>query len=172
MPDNKEEKPMSKRIRTHVRGNMVGYLALFVALSGSAYAAGGITGAGVAENSVAEKAASERPKKRVKARCPKRLTVLRGHLCAGSDGGIRTWDQAMNYCVNLGLELPTLTQARAMAKKRNVPGVPAGGPFWTNDAWEEGDESWSYVAFEDGGWSPASPGAGATTVCTRAPSYR
>ena len=31
---------MSRRIRTHLRSNLVGYVALFVALSGTAYAAG------------------------------------------------------------------------------------------------------------------------------------
>jgi hypothetical protein len=160
---------MSERIHRHVRMNLVAYLALFVALSGSAYAAGGIAGPG---DSLTRQQTGERPAKKVKPRCKKGVTVLRGSLCAGSDGALRVWTQAMNYCTGLGLELPTLSQARAMAKKHNVPGVPEGGAFWTNDSWEVGSDDFAYAAFEEGGWISAGPSSAAYTVCTRAPTYR
>jgi hypothetical protein len=31
--------------------------------------------------------------------------------------------------------LPTLSEAATLAKKYDVPGVPSGGGFWTDDWW-------------------------------------
>jgi hypothetical protein len=43
---------MGRRITTHIRGNVVAYLALVVALSGTAYAAGKINGKQIKPNSI------------------------------------------------------------------------------------------------------------------------
>jgi hypothetical protein len=68
--------------------------------------------------------------------CKPPLTIKFGPICAGSDGVARTWVGALGFCANLGLRLPTNSEAERLAIKYNVPGV---GPedtldrFWTDD---------------------------------------
>jgi hypothetical protein len=54
--------------------------------------------------------------------CQTPLVAKYGPICVGSDGGSRTWLDALNYCTGFGLRLPTTSEAVALAKKFDVPG--------------------------------------------------
>jgi hypothetical protein len=146
------------RIRQHLRSNIVGYIALFFALStGSAVALGGSNtvqsddlgpGAQVKAPDVAagavgsaavinESLTGQDIKNRSGVEtCQTPLTARRGPICVGSDGALRTYQGALSYCAGLGLRLPSHSEAVTLAVKYDVPGVPpAGGTFdflWTD----------------------------------------
>jgi hypothetical protein len=67
--------------------------------------------------------------------CTAGLLVRLGRICAGSPSSSDDWLDALHYCTNLGLQLPTLSEGLALAKNFDVPGVAAGQTFWTNDNW-------------------------------------
>jgi hypothetical protein len=46
-----------------------------------------------------------------------------GPICAGSDAGARLWLDASTYCSDFGLRLPSFSEARALARNYDVPGV-------------------------------------------------
>jgi hypothetical protein len=106
--------------------------------------------------------------------CPPTLTVKRGPTCVGSDGVARGWLNAVRYCTGLGLRLPSLTEAVAMAKTYDVPGVDGTQFFWT-------EEHTYYTGFEGGSavWAVSEAGdyelqsvanASHQTVCVTDPS--
>jgi hypothetical protein len=68
--------------------------------------------------------------------CPAPATLKFGPICAGSDGGARTWRNALNYCAGLRLRLPSNSEAVTLAKNHDVPGVGIGTfeSFWTDEA--------------------------------------
>ena len=65
--------------------------------------------------------------------CEKPLTAKFGPICAGSDGAARANSAAVNYCAGLRLRLPTFSEAVALAKKYDVPGVSGSQVFWSDD---------------------------------------
>lgn len=65
--------------------------------------------------------------------CPSPATARFGRICAGSDGGMRNWNGASDYCAGLGLRLPTVAEALALARNYDVPG--GDQYFWTQDLW-------------------------------------
>jgi hypothetical protein len=69
--------------------------------------------------------------------CQSPLVKKFGPICAGSDGVARNWGDASDYCSGLGLRLPSISEARALAKKYNVPGVGTGEEFWTDDWFQQ-----------------------------------
>jgi hypothetical protein len=131
-------------------GTIVAYLALFVALGGTATAvsyvvssnsqvgpgtisghkppsgkhaniiAGSINGTDIADRSGVDT-------------CQTPLLAKFGPICAGSDGGSRTWSAAYNYCSGYGLRLPSLGEATTLEKNYSVPGVSNSQSFWTDD---------------------------------------
>jgi hypothetical protein len=152
-----------RRIRQHLTfANVVSVIALFVALGGTALAsviitsnsqigpgtvsghkpptgkhaniiAGSINGTDIADRSGVDT-------------CPSPATGKFGPICAGSDGGARQWNSALDYCTGLSLRLPTTSEAGALAKKYDVPGVTTQA-FWTDEA----TGSSSAVAVTEGG---------------------
>jgi hypothetical protein len=66
--------------------------------------------------------------------CPYPATLRFGDICAGSDGNGRDWGQAFAYCATLGLRIPTLGEAKLLARNHDVPGVADDEFFWT-DGW-------------------------------------
>jgi hypothetical protein len=129
---------------------VVAYLALFVALGGTATAvtyvvssnsqvgpgtisghkppsgdhanviAGSINGTDIADRSGVDT-------------CQTPLLKKFGPICAGSDGGARTWLTAIDYCAGFGLHLPSFSEAYTLAKKYDVPGVSGAQLFWTDE---------------------------------------
>ena len=62
--------------------------------------------------------------------CQTPLTGKFGPICAGSDGGARTWRDAIDHCSSYGLRLPTVSEAITLAKNYDVPGVSSGTDFF------------------------------------------
>src|SRR5262245_53315418 len=138
-----------RRIRRHLTfANVVSVIALFIALGGTAIAsliitknsqvdrgtisghkpphgdhpniiAGSINGKDIADRSGVDT-------------CKRPLVKKFGPICAGSDGVARTWEGALNYCANLGLSLPSLSEAATLEKNYDVPGVSKTQYFWTD----------------------------------------
>jgi hypothetical protein len=104
--------------------------------------------------------------------CKPTLTVKLGPTCAGSDGVARSLVDSINVCAGLGLRLPSWSEAVAMAKNYDVPGV-SGDPdtFWTdtltNGSFQQ--EFGPIVVQEDGDWSIHVGGA-RKAVCVTEPS--
>jgi len=103
--------------------------------------------------------------------CKAPATLKFGPICAGSDGGARSQSDAMNYCSGFGLRLPSLSEATALAKNYDVPGVGGSQIFWTdeeaayngNHYFEVVDENGDRIAPQDGTQS-------FQTVCVSDPS--
>jgi hypothetical protein len=102
--------------------------------------------------------------------CKTPLTAKLGPLCVGSDGGDRTWSNAMNYCANFGLRLPSVSEAIALAKNYDVPGVPAEDLFWTDDAFLISATEYGVAVFEEGNYGYQSFSTTQRTVCVTEPS--
>jgi len=104
--------------------------------------------------------------------CKPTLTVKLGPTCAGSDGVARNLAGSINYCAGLGLRLPTWSEAVAMAKNYDVPGVSDGADsFWT-DTLTNGSlqqEFGPIVVQEDGNWAVHVAGS-RKAVCVTDPS--
>jgi hypothetical protein len=129
---------------------VVAYLALFVALGGTATAvtyvvssnsqvgpgtisghkppsgdhanviAGSINGTDIADRSGVDT-------------CQAPLLKKFGPICAGSDGAARTWFSAIAYCAGYGLRLPSFSEAYALSNKYDVPGVSGTQISWTDE---------------------------------------
>src|SRR3954447_738177 len=95
-----------------------------------------------------------------------------GPICAGSDGNQRTWAAAMDYCASSGLRMPSLSEAITLAKKFDVPGIGATGAFWTNDSSLDPQtlNEYAYVVDENGSYAIATKNLTDYTVCVTDPS--
>jgi hypothetical protein len=101
--------------------------------------------------------------------CPSPLTAKFGAICAGSDGGARTWEGAIAYCRGFDLRLPTLSEASALDHQYDVPGVISGQYFWTDE--QESTTTAAAVAGSGGGgWIYADESQTHQTVCVTDPS--
>jgi hypothetical protein len=166
--------------------NVVSVIALFVALGGTAIASVIITSnSQVAQNTISgHKPPSGKHPNIITGSingtdiadrsgvdtCKTPLTAKFGPICAGSDGGARTWVGALNYCAGFGLRLPSLAEGVALANKYDVPGV-ASNQFWTDDYFiGPSDVSASVVVSESGANSAYDTNASAQTVCVTDPS--
>jgi hypothetical protein len=99
--------------------------------------------------------------------CKTPLVTKFGPICAGSDAGARTWEDARNHCAGLGLRLPSVAEAVALAVKFDVPGVSEGQLFWTD---EFSDPGVLIVVSESGGVSGSTYTNTEETVCVTDPS--
>jgi hypothetical protein len=182
---------MRQPLRSHLTfANVVSLAALFVALGGTATAVtyvvssnsqvgpGTIAGhkpprgkhANIIAESINGKDIADRSGVDT---CQSPLLGKFGPICAGSDGGSRTWSLAISYCTNLGLRLPSYSEALQLAKNYDVPGVPpegSGGPyFWTDSHWQT-TSARTFVVDEDGLTADDSTGNSNIAVCVTDPS--
>jgi hypothetical protein len=102
--------------------------------------------------------------------CKAPLTGKFGPICAGSDGGVRPWLSATNYCANLGLRLPSDAEAVALATNYDVPGVSAGQYFWTDNDYYIPNTYTADVVSEEGNLNADATAANSRTVCVTDPS--
>jgi hypothetical protein len=104
--------------------------------------------------------------------CQAPLTAKYGPICVGTDGGRRDWSDSLNYCASFGLRLPSVAEAVTLAKKYDVPAVPIGGFFWTDNDSPSSGQSPVDVVTEDGNVSntPETNAAGIVAVCVTDPS--
>ena len=183
---------MIRTLAAHLRAQWMGALALVLVLAGgTAYAAntvgsddiingqvkspdigsnqvqsadirddtlsnGGLTGADIKDDSGVDT-------------CPSPLTVQRGRICAGSDGTVRAWAEAVERCADLDLRLPTSSEAVTMARNYDVPGVVPGAFFWADQQFYiEGSYRATAVA-EDGTQNVLLESSTNETVCVTTP---
>jgi hypothetical protein len=102
--------------------------------------------------------------------CQTPLTVKFGPICAGSDGGSRRWIDAMAYCTDLGLRLPSVGEGIELARNYDVPGVSGGDYFWTDDVSEDNTTNQARGINEDGVSEGFGIGGSEKTVCVTDPS--
>jgi hypothetical protein len=169
---------------------VVAYLALFVALGGTATAvtyvvssnsqvgpgtisghkppsgdhaniiAGSINGIDIADRSGVDT-------------CQTPLLAKFGPICAGSDGGTRDWKTAASYCAGFGLRLPSFSEAITLAKNYDVPGVSGTQFFWTDDTFYDARTAppdSARVVTDSGATTQASMTLTLQTVCVTDPS--
>jgi hypothetical protein len=101
--------------------------------------------------------------------CQTPLVAKFGPICAGSDGGARNWLGAINYCSGFGLRLPTASEAVALAKKFDVPGVIGTQFFWTDEEVYTGVFQ-ARIVDEPGNFSLNTESTSNQTVCVTDPS--
>jgi hypothetical protein len=101
--------------------------------------------------------------------CQTPLTKKFGPICAGSDGGARTWVGAMRYCAGFRLRLPTVAEAETLATNYDVPGVSSIQQFWTDEELFQTDYKADTVG-EDADFTSTGESATRQTVCVTDPS--
>jgi hypothetical protein len=101
--------------------------------------------------------------------CKTPLVAKYGPICAGSDGGSRSWTEAHDYCASFGLRLPSLGEAITLAKKYDVPGV-SGGFFWSDNLYLAGSDLVASLVTEQGLVDQRVIGNSQSTVCVTDPS--
>jgi hypothetical protein len=175
-------------MRSHLTfANVVSLAALFVALGGTAMAAyvvssnsqigpGTVSGhkpptgkhANIIANSINGKDIADRSGVDT---CQTPLTAKFGPICAGSDGGARTYNGATSYCAGFGLRLPSLSEAIMLAENYDVPGVSGTQIFWTDEEAAYNGQHFFEVVKEDGTRIAPQDGTQSfQTVCVADPS--
>jgi hypothetical protein len=132
---------LSRRPR---HGTVAAYLALFIALGGTAYAANTIRSSDIVDGQVFTRDLADS----ARDKCPVPDTVRLGRVCATVPPLVSkgTFWQAVARCGARGLRLPTYSEAATMGQRYDVPGV-GSGTFWTDDQFFAGEPSLRY-AFE------------------------
>ena len=104
---------MIQRIRAKLGfANVVSVIALFVALSGAAYAADGlITGKDIKDNTIKGKQVSEKTLKGVHDDCPGSASTAIADVCFSGPQVAATWQDALTQCSAEFLRLPDLGEA-------------------------------------------------------------
>jgi hypothetical protein len=185
-----------RRIRQHLTfANVVSVIALFVALGGTALAsviitsnsqvaqgtisghkppsgdhaniiAGSINGQDVANNSIG---GGKIVKFSGVDACTPTLLAKFGRICAGSDGGLRNWANALLYCSGLGLRLPSVSEAITLARNYSPPGVGTGEYFWTSNDYFDGTDFKADIVRKDGVLGSDGTLDSLRTVCVAVP---
>jgi len=105
--------------------------------------------------------------------CPTPLLAKFGRICAGSDGGSRTWYAALSYCSGLGLRLPSPSEAYTLGDNYTVPGVTGTQNFWTDDFFISPNGNRATTVYNASGGqtftSIDDPSSNAKTVCVANP---
>jgi hypothetical protein len=129
---------------------------------------GTVTGTDVSDNSLNGSDINESTLVGVKDVCHAGA-VLRGRLCAGSDGVARSQNGAFDFCESIGLRLPTLGEAKLMARNYDAPGAP--GTFWTDSIVDVRPNNLylSNAVAEDGVHIALGQEDAAKTVCVETP---
>jgi hypothetical protein len=102
--------------------------------------------------------------------CQSPLVKKFGPICAGSDGGARSWASATSYCANLGLRLPTLAEAVGLATSYDVPGVSGVEDFWTDEEYYLNGNFVANVVNDFGQETVSGENNSEKTVCVTDPS--
>ena len=84
-----------------------------------ALANGGLTGADIQDQSGVDTCVS--------------ATVRVGQLCFRAENVDRNWNEALEFCANLDLRLPTIAEAVELAETHDLPNVSPTEGFWTDE---------------------------------------
>jgi hypothetical protein len=136
-----------RSIATHLRHNVVAYLALFLALGGVAWGAGRAPKNSVVTKSIKNRAVTEAkirngavsaPKlgsdvsSRLGAQCPTGLTLIHENLCYEPTSRTPSnWFEANRTCGAAGSGIPTIPQLVEIMS--SLTGTQT--PEWTSDIW-------------------------------------
>jgi hypothetical protein len=114
---------MGRRIRSKLTfANVMSFIAVFIVLGGSAFAAKKLSGNKLKNNSVGA----------IKIHCPDAAPTRFGDLCYGPAQGAADWFTAVQtVCPSQNLRVPTSGEALLVTKA-------AGGETWTDDAIVQG----------------------------------
>ena len=80
--------------------------------------------------------------------CPG-TSVLRGRICVGGDGALRTWDDTWRYCAGLGLRLPSVGESLTLALNYDIPAIAETDYFWTDDFSDTANSTLTRVLVSD-----------------------
>jgi hypothetical protein len=97
-----------------------------------------------------------------------------GELCVGVANLDQGWTAARTLCAGLELRLPTLGEALSLAKNYDIPVLPAGEAFWTDQAslYPSGGGTfdwYAYIVTEEGSAILNPQSGSAETVCVTTP---
>jgi hypothetical protein len=129
----------------------------FAASSRSNVIGGSITGKDIADRSGVDT-------------CQAPLVAKFGPICAGSDGGARTFRDALFQCTGLGLRLPSLSEAVTLAEHFDVPGVSGLQEFWADEEFVLNNALNAQIVDENGTFGARDVGGTHQTVCVTEPS--
>jgi hypothetical protein len=148
---------MIQRIRARLSfANVVSVIALFVALSGAAYAADGlIVGQDIKDNTIKGKQVAEKTLKGVHADCPATAPTAIGDVCFSGPRVAATWQEALTQCADGFLRLPDLAEAALTRGNIETPAI------WTTEV-AGGTPSKAYTF----AWKSNATG-GVTTIATK-----
>ncbi len=76
-------------------------------------------------------------------------TVRIGQLCFRAENFDRNWNEALEYCADLDLRLPSVAEAMELARTHDLPDVGATEAFWTDEL--IGESTQEAVLVNDGG---------------------
>jgi hypothetical protein len=110
-------------------------IAVFIALGGVAWAAATINGKDVINESLTGRDIKDHSRVDTCSNGSARF----GGFCARVGNLALDWPDAVDFCSDLKLRLPSRTEGAALAKNFSLPNVDTGDRFWTNDFWERGE---------------------------------
>lgn len=159
---------MLKRFGTHFRSNVVGYVALFVVLGGSAYA---LPGKGVIDKNDLRKGVVKT--KNLKANAATGAKVNEGTLDFACATGLQEvngdcfettprtaddWQHASDTCADANGFLPSYQQLNAADQELGID-VNTEPDIWTENRWDDGASDFAHV-YTPGTEIPSSHNAG------------
>jgi hypothetical protein len=114
---------------------------------------GGLTGADIADQSGVDTCVS---------------TVRIGQLCFRAENFDRNWNEALEFCGDLDLRLPTVAEAIELARTHDLPDVGTTEDFWTDEL--IGESTQEAVLVNDGADLTSDPPAAINeTACVTTP---
>jgi hypothetical protein len=95
-------------------------------------------------------------------------TVRIGQLCFRAENFDRNWNEALGFCADLDLRLPTVAEAIELAQTHDLPDVGTTEDFWTDELIGESTQE-AVLADDSGDLTSDSPAALNETVCVTTP---
>ena len=173
------------RLVALVRAQWAGLLALFLVIAGgTAYAANTIGSSDVIDNSLLSADLKNNQAVRSADVGSEALTgadvadqsgvdtcvstVRIGQLCFRAENFDRNWNEALEYCADLDLRLPSVAEAMELARTHDLPNVGTTEDFWTDEL--IGESIQEAVLVDDGGdLTSDPPSAIHETACVTTP---
>ena len=95
-------------------------------------------------------------------------TTRLGQLCFRAENSDRNWNQALEFCADLDLRLPSVAEAVELARTQDLPNVATTEDFWTDEL--IGQEVQEAVLVDDNGsLTTEPPSALRETACVTTP---
>lgn len=95
-------------------------------------------------------------------------TIRIGQLCFRAENSDRNWNEALEYCANLDLRLPSVAEAMELALTHDLPDVGATEKFWTDELIGQSSQE-AVLVDDDGNLTSEPPNAIDETACVTTP---